>query len=154
LLPIPEKRCVTLRNYGPVDVLVASVPSPRFDGRIMATIERLTSSGAIRVLDAMLLVMDEDGTIRGLDVEDVGPKDAAMLGYRRSGTRGLFDSANADEFTQGMVPGSAVVALAIEGTRETVLRQSLMGIGADMAFTRRLPSAEVHEAFDEPDLDL
>jgi hypothetical protein len=63
-----------LGDYGPVDVIVASLSTAYFDGRVLATIEQFTKSGAIRVLDAMLIVMDEDGTIRGLDVEDVGPR--------------------------------------------------------------------------------
>ena len=137
-----------MRTYGPVQMLVASVPSPRFDGRVLAMIEQFTKSGAIRILDAMLLVMDEDGSIHGLDAEDLGPKDAAILGFRTSHTRGLFDSAEADEFTEGMVPGAVVVALAIESTWATALRQSLVDTGADMTFLKPVAPVDVHDAFD------
>lgn len=136
-----------MNGYGPVDVLVVSVPQARFDGRLLATIEQPTKNGSIRVLDAMLIVMDDDGTIRGLDVEDLGPRDAEILGFTGSKTRGMFDSSNAAEYTEGMVPGSAVIAMAIENTWVTALKKSLAGVGAGACFFKRATPQAVHEAF-------
>jgi hypothetical protein len=70
-----------------------------------------------------------------------------VLGYMRSHGRGLFDSANADEFTGGMKPGSAVVALAVENRWLTAVKASLAGVGADMTVVRRLPADQVRDVF-------
>ena len=134
-------------DYGPVDVLVTTLANPAFDGRVLASIERLTSSGAIRVVDAMILLMEQDGSVRGLDVEDVGPKDAALLGYRRLDGPGLFDSASAEHFTEGMTPGSVVIAVAFENTWQTTITDSLKSVGAEMCLWERLKPDAVHQAF-------
>lgn len=132
---------------GDVDVLVTTLTNPGFDGRVLAAIERFTSSGAIRVVDALMLIMEADGSIRALDVEDVGPKDAALLGYRGRPGQGLFDSSNAEHFTEGMVPGSVVIAVAFENTWAVTITDALRSVGADMCLWERLDPAAVHEAF-------
>ncbi len=56
------------------------------------------------------------GWCRRLDLEDLPADLAAAVGFIETGTRGLFDSEDAETLIEGMVPGSAVVALAIEHT--------------------------------------
>jgi hypothetical protein len=46
---------------GPVDVVVLAAGEPRFDGGVLAELERQAASGTIRVLDAMILLKGEDG---------------------------------------------------------------------------------------------
>ena len=46
---------------GPVDVIVVAGGIPRFDGSVFNELERLAKAGTIRVLDAMILVKNEEG---------------------------------------------------------------------------------------------
>ncbi len=48
-------------EHGPVDVLVLAAGEPRFNGSVLAELERQASAGTIRVLDAMILVKHESG---------------------------------------------------------------------------------------------
>ena len=48
-------------KHGPVDVVVLAAGEPRFDGGVLAELERQAKSGTIRVLDAMILVKDDSG---------------------------------------------------------------------------------------------
>jgi hypothetical protein len=66
------------------------------------------------VLDEMLLIKKENGKCRHLDLEDLPAKEAFAINYIKTGTKGLFDSADADTLIEGMVSGSDVLALAIE----------------------------------------
>ncbi|MBP1657823.1 MAG: hypothetical protein H6Q31_2424, partial [Bacteroidetes bacterium] len=52
-------------------------------------------------------------------------EDRAAVGFIETGTRGLFDSEDAETLTEGMVPGSAVIALAIEHTWALALVNAL-----------------------------
>ena len=45
-------------KHGPVDVIVLAAGEPRFNGSVLAELERQAASGTIRVLDAMILVKD------------------------------------------------------------------------------------------------
>jgi hypothetical protein len=69
------------------------------------------------------------------------------LGFINTGTRGLFDSEDADTLWEGMVPGSAVVALAIEHTWAIALVNALYQNGVDVALNFRVPALIVDEAF-------
>ncbi len=62
-------------------------------------------------------------------------------------TRGLFNSEDAETLYEGMVPGSAVVALAIEHTWALALVNALYQAGVDVALNFRVPALVVDEAF-------
>jgi len=69
------------------------------------------------------------------------------LGFIETGTHGLFDSGDADTLWEGMVPGSAVVALAIEHVWALALVNAMYQAGVDVALNFRVPAMIVDEAF-------
>jgi hypothetical protein len=134
-------------DHGPVDVIVVATGAPKFDGSILAELERVASAGTIRVLDAMVLVADADGVVVGLDLEDLDEAEKAALGFIESGTRGLFNAEDSALLAEGLAPGSAVIALAIEHVWAIGLTNALYGAGAEIAMSYRVPAAVVDEQF-------
>jgi len=134
-------------EHGPVDVLVLAAGEPRFNGSVLAELERQAESGTIKVLDAMILLKDEAGQCWALNIEDLPAEEAKAVGFIETGTRGLFDSEDADTLYEGMVPGSAVVALAIEHSWAVALVNALDQAGVDVALNFRVPAPIVDEAF-------
>ncbi len=133
-------------KYGPVDVLVFAVGEPRFDGSILTELVKLADAGTVRVLDAMVIVMDQDGEARGLDIEDLPVEDRALLGFIETGSKGLFSAEDAATFTEGMVPGSGIVALAIENAWAVPLINAIIDAGAEIALHSRVPAPIVDDA--------
>lgn len=133
-------------KYGPVDVLVVAIGEPRFDGSVIAELARLADAGTIRLLDAMVMVMGEDGVVQGLDIEDLPAEEAAALGFIETGTRGLFSADDAAAFAEGMVPGSGIVALAIENAWAVPLINTIIDAGAEIALHTRVPAPIVDDA--------
>jgi len=134
-------------QHGPVDVVVLAAGEPRFDGAVLAELKRQAGYGTIRVLDAMILLKDEQGVGASLDLEDLPEEQRAAVGFIETGTRGLFDSEDAETLFEGMVPGSAVIALAIEHTWALALVNALYQSGVDLALNFRVPAMIVDEAF-------
>ena len=132
---------------GPVDVVVLAFGEPRFDGSILAELERAAATGTIRVLDAMVLLKDERGKNWSLDLEDLPQEQREAVGFIETNTRGLFDGEDADTLYEGMVPGSAIVAMAIEHTWAVALVNSIVDAGAEVALNFRVPAPIVDEAF-------
>ena len=141
-------------KHGPVDVVVLAAGEPRFDGGVFAELERQAASGTIRVLDALILVKNDQGDVLRINLEDLSPEEVAAVGFIDTGTRGLFDSEDADTLIEGMVPGSAVVALAIEHTWAVALVNALYQAGVDVALNFRVPALIVDEAFASLGKDL
>ena len=133
-------------EHGPVDVVVLAFGEPKFDGSVLGELGRLAGEGTIRVLDVMAVMKDEDGTVITLDIEDQSPEVKEALGFIETGTRGMFDSEDADLLKEGIVPGSAVVALAIEHTWAIGLRKALAGVGGEVAMNFRIPGPIVDDA--------
>ena len=134
-------------KHGPVDVVALAFGEPRFDGSSLAELERQAASGTIRVLDAMVLLKDEDGRCWRLDLEDLPDAEKEALGFIETETRGLFDSDDADILYEGMVPGSAIITLAIEHAWAVALVNAIADVGAEMALNFRVPAPIVDEAF-------
>jgi len=134
-------------QHGPVDVIVLAAGEPRLDGGVFAELERQAAAGTIRVLDAMILLKDDQGGVARLDLEDLPADLAAAVGFIETGTRGLFDSEDAETLIEGMVPGSAVLALAIEHTWALALVNAMYQAGVDVALNFRVPALVVDEAF-------
>jgi hypothetical protein len=132
-------------EHGPVDVVVVAMGSPSFDGSILAELERVAATGMIRVLDAMVLLKADEETVVGLDLEDLPENERAMLGFVETGTRGLFDSEDAATLAEGLTPGSAIIALAIEHSWAVGLMNALYAQGAEIALSTRIPAAIVNE---------
>ena len=127
--------------------MVLAAGEPRFDGAVLAELKRQAGYGTIRVLDAMILLKDEQGVGASLDLEDLPEEQRAAVGFIETGTRGLFDSEDAETLFEGMVPGSAVVALAIEHTWALALVNALWQAGVEAALNFRVPALDVDEAF-------
>jgi hypothetical protein len=134
-------------EHGPVDVMIIAFGEPHFDGSVLAELERLATAGTIRVLDALVLMKEEDGTEMTLDMEDLPADEQARLGFIETGTKGLFDSSDAEALLEGLTPGSAVLAIAIEHAWAVNLANAIMNVGAEIAMTTRIPAAEVDAAF-------
>jgi hypothetical protein len=134
-------------KFGPVDVVVLAAGEPRFDGSVFAELERQAAAGVIRVLDAMLLMKDDEGKAWRIDLEDLTDAEKVAVGFIETETRGLFDSDDAGVLFEGMVPGSAVVALAIEHKWAVDLVNAVYDAGVELAFQFRVPAVVVDEAY-------
>ena len=133
-------------KYGPVDVVVMATDEPKIEGSILAALGDAVAAGSIRVLDAMMLSVDEEGKRFSLDIEDLGDEAKQKLGFIDTGTRGLFDSADADLLYEGMVPGSVTVALALENAWAVPVMNAMEAAGAQMALHTRIPAIVVDDA--------
>jgi hypothetical protein len=136
-----------MMNHGPVDVTVLAFADPRFDGSALAELKRQSAAGTIRVLDLIILLKDEDEACWRIEISDLPPEQAAAVDFIEAETIGLFDDEDAATLCEGMVPGSAVVALAIEHTWAVELAKDIHAEGGEMALNFRVPATIVEEAF-------
>jgi hypothetical protein len=135
-----------LVKYGPVDVVILATDEAKIDGSILAALGDAVEAGSIRVLDAMMLAMDEDGKRFSLDIEDLGPEAKEKLGFIDTGTRGLFDSEDTATLFEGMVPGSVVLALALENAWAVPVMNAFEAAGAQLALHTRIPAVIIDDA--------
>jgi hypothetical protein len=134
-------------KHGPVDVVVLAFGEPKPDGSVAEELRHLAEAGTIRVLDAMIAQKTDDGRAATLDIEELPAEERQAYGFIDTGTRGFFDSEDADALMEGMAPGSAVVALAIEHAWARGLVDALERVGGQLALDVRIPAAVVDDAY-------
>ena len=134
-------------KHGPVDVVAIAFGEPRFEGTVLAELEKQAKAGTIRVLDALILLKDEEGRPWRMDIRDLPKEQAAAVGFIEEETLGLFDEEDASTFIEGMVPGSGIFALAIEHVWAIDLANALVDAGGQIALNYRVPAIVVDEAF-------
>jgi hypothetical protein len=136
-----------MMKRGPVDVVVLAFGEARFDGGVLAELERQAAAGTIRVLDLIILLKDENEACWRIELSDLPPEQAAAVAFIEAETIGLFDDEDAATLCEGMVPGSAVAALAIEHTWAVDLANAIHAEGGEMALNFRVPAPIVDDAF-------
>ena len=112
----------------------------------MKEVHEQIAAGTIRVLDLILLQKDESGQCWRIEVKDLPPEQAAGLDLIQAEFGGLFDDEDAGMLCEGMVPGSALVGLAIENTWAVALTNAIHAEGGELAFNFRVPAPIVEEA--------
>lgn len=134
-------------EHGPVEVMLVAFGEPHFDGSIMRELGRLVDGGTIEVLDAAIVARSETGERILFDIEDLPSADRRLLGFE-SGVD-LFDAEDVETLFEGLAPGSAVVAIAMEHRWARRLRESIEHTGGEVAYDFRLSDAVADDVLAE-----
>ena len=67
-------------TLGPVQLLVVSFPEPNFSGQIIAELNRLREADLVRLVDALAVQKNSDGTLVALQWSDLSIEEAEDLG--------------------------------------------------------------------------
>jgi uncharacterized membrane protein len=103
---------------GPVQVLVVGFDRPRFEGEIVAEFARLRDAGVVRLVDLLLLVRREDGTVETLEAPEglsaeLGGIAAALLGAADGDADGSSAGDDATWSLADAVPPGSAAAIAL-----------------------------------------
>ena len=130
----------------PIELLVIGFPENQFTGGILPELETLVENGVITVVDALLIVKEEDGTVDYLELDQIDAgEDIAALGRLLVEPNGLLSDEDVEEFAAALAPGSSAAALVFEHTWFTPLRNELLDSGGLLLANVRIPGLVVDE---------
>jgi hypothetical protein len=102
-------------ELGPIDVVVIGYPpGAPMTGEAVPILLDLVDRGIIRVLDALFVRKDADGTFSGFDLADLDEDTAGDLTVFAGASTGLLDDDDAALAAAEIDPGSAAVMLLYE----------------------------------------
>ena len=106
---------VSEEAFGPIDVVVIGYPSdaPR-TGEAVPILLDLVDRGVVRVLDALYVQKDADGTFSGFDLADLDEDTAGDLTAFAGASTGLIHDDDAALAAAEIEPGSAAVIIVYE----------------------------------------
>lgn len=130
----------------PIELLVIGFPGNQFTGGILPELETLVENGVITVVDALLILKDEDGTVNFLELDQIDAGES-IAAFRRLLTEGngLLSDEDVEEFAAALEPGSSAAALVFEHTWFKPLRDEILDSGGMLLANMRVPGLVVDE---------
>lgn len=137
-------------ELGPIDYLVVEWPPDKQPtGEAMPLLVDLVDRGLIRILDLAFVRKETDGTVVGLDFQDLdldGNPDLAVFEGASSGLIGEDDYGDAEA---ALEPGSSAAILIYENTWAAPFATALRKSGAQLVANGRIPVNAIIAALDE-----
>ncbi len=133
-------------GIGPVQYMVVSFPGNQFKGEIAPALEDLVRSGTIRIIDLAFIVKDADGSMAGMELEDVG-SEVFQAFESLTAERGGFVSEEDLQAVAGVLaPNSSAAILVWEDVWATRFADALANAGGELLDIQRVPRELVEEA--------
>lgn len=137
-------------ELGPIDYLVVEWPPDKQPtGEAMPLLVDLVDRGLIRILDLAFVRKETDGTVVGLDFQDLdldGNPDLAVFEGASSGLIGEDDYGDAEA---ALEPGSSAAILIYENTWAAPFATALRKSGAQLVANGRIPVNAIIAALDD-----
>ena len=133
-------------GIGPVQYMVVAFPGNKFKGEIAPALEDLVRSGTIRIIDLAFILKDADGSMAGMELEDVG-SDVFQAFESLTAERGGFVSEEDLQAVAGALePNSSAAILVWEDLWATRFVDALANAGGELIDIQRVPRELVEEA--------
>jgi uncharacterized membrane protein len=135
---------------GPVDLVVVKFPGNNFRGEIAPALLDLVQDGTIRVLDALFVYRDADGSVGSLEVGDLGPDMApAFVEVRGRVGAGVLDTEDATDVAEDLAVNSSALLLVFENTWAARLVAAMRRADGEVVDMARIPAAAVESALQQ-----
>lgn len=141
-----------LDELGPVDYLIIEFPAghQHFSGEVIDELLRLVEVGTIRVIDVLILVKDDDGSVEAIelaDVEDLGP-----LVELEAELAELLAESDVELLAAAMDPGSVAGVLVYENLWAAPFASAARRAGGELIANGRIPIQAIVAAVEADEL--
>jgi Family of unknown function (DUF6325) len=136
-------------ELGPVDIVViAYPPGAPMTGEAAPLLVDLVERGIIRVLDAMFVMKNEDGTFSGFDATDLDDKGVGDFTVFEGASSGLLGEDDAAKAAEEIEPGSAAVMIVYENRWAAPFVAAVRRNGGVPVAFERIPAQDLIDALD------
>jgi hypothetical protein len=136
-----------VNEMGPIDYILVEWPGRQPNGEVAPHLVDLVDRGLIRVIDLLFVTKDEDGTVRGLELADLGDA-VAELSIFEGASSGLLSDEDIAEAGGVMEPGTSAALLVFENVWAAPFATAVRRSGGQLVASGRIPVQAVLAALD------
>jgi hypothetical protein len=125
-------------EMGPIDYLVIEFPGNRMTGEGWPILVDLVDRGIIRILDLAFIRKEEDGSVAGLTLQDLG-EDGVELTAFEGASSGLLGDEDLAEAAAAVEPGCSAGVLLYENTWAGPFAAAMRRSGGELVAFGRIP---------------
>jgi hypothetical protein len=128
-----------LDELGPVDYVIVEFPEgeANFTGEMVDELLKLVEAGTIRLVDMLILVKDEDGSVEAMELSDLG--DLGPLQAIEAELAELLAEEDVLNLAAAMDPGSTAGVLIYENVWAAPFASAARRAGGQLIANGRIP---------------
>jgi Family of unknown function (DUF6325) len=134
-------------EVGPIDFVLIEWRGRQPNGEAMPHLIDLVDRGLIRILDVAFIVKEEDGSVAGIELADLGDG-AAELAVFAGASSGLISDEDVGEAAGALEPGTSAALLIFENTWAAPFVGAVRRSGGELVASGRIPAEDVLAALD------
>jgi uncharacterized membrane protein len=136
-------------EVGPIDIVVIAYPagSP-MTGEGATRLLELVDQGIIRVLDAMFVIKEEDGTYSGFEARDLDERNVGDFSVFDGASSGLLGDDDMKAAADALEPGTAAVMIVYENKWAAPFAAAVQRNGGFVVANERIPVQTIIDALD------
>lgn len=135
-------------EIGPVDYVLIEWPEQQPNGEIAPIVIDLVERGVIRILDIALVAKDEDGTIGGMEITDLGGESEQLRAFEGASS-GLLSDDDLAEAAGALEPGASAALLVYENRWAAPFVSAVRATGGELVASGRIPADALLAALEE-----
>ena len=134
-------------EMGPIDYILVEWPGRQPNGEVAPHLVDLVERGLIRILDLALIAKDEDGSVAGIELEDLG-EEGMELSVFEGASSGLISAEDLGEAGAALEPGTSAALLIFENTWAAPFAAAVRRSGGQLVASGRIPVEAIEAALD------
>jgi len=134
-------------EMGPIDYILVEWPGRQPNGEVAPHLVDLVERGLIRILDLALIAKDEDGTVAGIELADLGDG-GAELSVFEGASSGLISDDDLGEAGAALEPGTSAALLVYENSWAAPFAAAVRRSGGQLVASGRIPVEAIEAALD------
>ena len=133
---------INVDELGPVDYLVVRFPAEKanFSGEMASELKALIASNTIRVLDLVMIMKGEDGSVEASELRDADDSEIGELRALERDLAILLAEEDIEEIGETLEPGSAAAVLVWETTWAAPFGSAVRRSGGELLGSGRIPT--------------
>jgi len=133
---------INVDELGPVDYLVVKFPGEKanFSGEMASELKALVNSDTIRVLDLVMIVKGEDGSVEASELRDADDSEVGELRALERDLAILLAEEDIEEIGGSLEAGSAAAVLVWENTWAGPFGSAVRRSGGELLANGRIPT--------------
>lgn len=134
-------------EMGPIDYVLVEWPGRQPNGEAVPHLIDLVDRGLIRIIDLAFITKDEDGSVAGLELSDLGDA-VAELAVFEGASSGLLGDEDFEEAGGALEPGTSAALLVYENRWAAPFAAAVRRSGGQLVASGRIPVEDVLAALD------
>jgi hypothetical protein len=136
---------------GPVAYVVVEFPGNKMTGEGLEVLVDLVDRGVIRIIDLAFISKADDGSVLGIDLQDLDSDGELDLTIFEGASSGLLDEGDLVESGAVLAPGSSAAVLLYENRWAAPFVAALRRGGAELVAAGFIPLDDIAASLDAVD---